>query len=50
MKVFKQVGAPPAPVKERAYPKLVSQGGDAEKYCMLKLRVVETIFDSIAVC
>ena len=31
-------------MKERAYPKIVAQGGDAERYGVLKLRVVETIF------
>ena len=44
MKMFKQVRAPPAHVKERAYPKIVAQEGDAEKFGELKFRIDETIF------
>ena len=29
---------------EKAYPKIVAQGGDAERYGTLKFRVVEIIF------
>ena len=44
MKMFKQKGAPPSHVKERAYPKLVFQEVDVERYGELKFRMDETIF------
>ena len=44
VKMFKQKRAPPAHVKEKAYPKRVTQGGDAERYGELKFRIDETIF------
>ena len=43
-KMFKQVRAHPAHVKERAYPKTVTQGGDAERYGEFKFRIDDTIF------
>ena len=42
VKMFK--GAPPADVKEKAYPKLVTQGGDEERYGELRFIINETIF------
>ena len=42
--MFNQVQAPPAHVKERAYPKTITQGGDAERYGEIKFRIDETIF------
>ena len=36
VKIFKQVRASPAHVKERAYPKIVAQVGDAESCGKLK--------------
>ena len=42
--MFNQVQAPPAHVKERAYPKTITQGGDAERYIEMKFRIDETIF------
>ena len=44
VKMFKQVGAPPSHVKERAYPKQVAQEGDVERYGELKILKDETIF------
>ena len=44
VKMFKQVRAPPAHVKERAYPKIVTQRGDVERYGELNFRIDETIF------
>ena len=44
MKMFKQVRVPPAHVKERAYPKTVTQGGGVERYGELNFRIDETIF------
>ena len=44
VKMFKQVRVPPAHVTERAYPKLVDQECDAEKYDELKFRPDEIIF------
>ena len=43
-KMFKQVGAPPSHVKERAYPKKIAQEGDVERYRELKFRMDETIY------
>ena len=48
MKKFKQVRAPPAHVKENAYPKQVTQEGDAERYAELRFRIDETIFAAYA--
>ena len=42
--MFKQVRAPPAHLKQRAYPKSVAQECDVERYGDLKLRIHETIF------
>ena len=44
MKPFKQVRAPPAHVKEKAFPKQVTQTGDVKRYVELKFDVDETIF------
>ena len=44
VKMFKQVQAPRANVKERVYPKSVAQEGDVEKYGGLRFRIDETIF------
>ena len=44
VKMIKQVRSPPAHVKERAYPKIVTQRGDAERYGELNFRIDETIF------
>ena len=44
VKMFKPVRAPPSHVKERAYPKRVSQEGDVERYGELKIRKDETMF------
>ena len=46
MKMFKQVRAPPSHVKERAYPKQVTQEGDVERYGGMKIRKDDTIFVS----
>ena len=43
VKMFKQMRAPPAHVKERACPKSVTQKGDVERYGELKFRIDETI-------
>ena len=48
MKKFKQVRAPPAHVKENAYPNQVTQEGDAERYAELRFRIDETIFAACA--
>ena len=42
--MFNQVQVPPAHVKQRAYPKTITQGGDAERYGEMKFRKDETIF------
>ena len=43
--VFKQIRAPPCHVKERAYPKQVTQEGDVQRYGGMKMiRKEETIF------
>ena len=43
--MFKQIGAPPGHVKDRTYPKQVTQEGDAQRYGGLKtIRKDETIF------
>ena len=42
--MFKQVRAPLAHDKERAYPKTEAQGGDDERYSELQFRIGETIF------
>ena len=45
VKMFKQVRAPPSHVKERAYPKQVTQEGDVQRYGGVKMiRKDETIF------
>ena len=44
VKMFKQVRAPPAHVKERAYPKQVAQEGDVERYGDLNFKIDEIIF------
>ena len=44
VKTFKQMGAPPAHVKERAYPKSVAQGGDVERYGELNFRTEDSVF------
>ena len=45
MKMFKQLSSPPGHVKERIYPKLVNQDGDAQRYGGLIARKKdETIF------
>ena len=45
VKVFRQVSSPPGHVKERIYPKLVSQDGDVQRYGGLKaIKKDETIF------
>ena len=44
MKMFKQMRAPPSHVKERAYPKQVSQDGDVKRYGGMKFRKNEAIF------
>ena len=45
MKMFKQKRAPPSHVKERAYPKQVTQEGDVQRYGGMKMiRKDETIF------
>ena len=45
VKIFKQIRAPPGHVKDRAYPKQVTQEGDAQRYGGLKtIRKDETIF------
>ena len=44
VEMFKQVPAPPAHVKERAYPKQVKQEGDLEQYAYFKFKIEETIF------
>ena len=43
VKMFKEEQAARAHVKERAYPKTVTQGGDVERYRELKFRIDETI-------
>ena len=44
VKMFKQVLATSSHVKERAYPKQVTQEGDVERYGGMKIRKDETIF------
>ena len=45
VKMFRQVSSPPGHVKERIYPKLVNQDGDAQRYSGLKaIKKDETIF------
>ena len=45
VKMFRQVSSPPGHVKERIYPKLVNQDGDAQRYGGLKaIKKDETIF------
>ena len=45
VKIFRQLTTPPGHVKERIYPKLVNQDGDAQRYGGLKaIRKDETIF------
>ena len=45
VEIFRQVKAPPGHVKERAYPKLVNQEGDVQRYGGLKaIKEDETIF------
>ena len=44
VRMFEQVRAPPAHVKERVFTKKVVQGGDAERYGELKFRIDETFF------
>ena len=45
VKMFKQIGAPPFHVKERAYPKQVTQEGDVQRYGGMKInKKDETIF------
>ena len=44
VKMFKQVRAPPAHVKERAYPKQVAQEGDVERFGDLNFKIDEIIF------
>ena len=43
LKMFKQVRAPPAHVKE-TYPKLVAHEGDVERYGGLRFQIDEIIF------
>ena len=43
VKKFKQVQAPPAHVKERAYPKQVAQECDVERYGAIMFKIDETI-------
>ena len=44
VKMFKQIQAPPAHVKQRTYPKSVAQEGDDERCAGLRFRKDETIF------
>ena len=45
VKIFRQLTTPPGHVKERVYPKLVNQDGDAQRYGGLKaIKKDETIF------
>ena len=45
VKMFRQLSSPPGHVKERVYPKQVSQEGDAQRYSELKaIKKDETIF------
>ena len=44
VKIFKQMRAPSAQVKERAYPKQVAQEGDVERYGELQFKIHETFF------
>ena len=45
VKMFRQISSPPGHVKERIYPKLVNQDGDAQRYGGLKaIKKDETIF------
>ena len=45
VKMFRQVATPPSHVKDRTYPKLVSQDGDVQRYGGLKaIKKDETIF------
>ena len=45
VKIFRQLTTPPGHVKERVYPKLVNQGGDAQRYGgLIAIKKDETIF------
>ena len=45
VKIFRQVTTPPGHVKERVYPKLVNQDGDAQRYGgLIAIKKDETIF------
>ena len=45
VKMFRQVATPPSHVKDRTYPKLVSQDGNVQRYGGLKaIKKDETIF------
>ena len=45
MKMFERIRAPPGHVKDRAYPKQVTQEGDVQRYGGMKMtRKDETIF------
>ena len=45
VKMFKQLSSPPGHVKERIYPKLVNQDGDAQRYGgLIAIKKDETIF------
>ena len=45
VKMFKQLSSPPGHVKERIYPKLVNQDGDAQRYGgLIAIKKGETIF------
>ena len=49
LKMFRQIRAPPGPVKDRAYPKQVPQEGDVQRYGGMKTtRKDETIFAAYA--
>ena len=49
VKIFKQLTTPPGHVKERVYPKLVNQDGDAQRYGGLTaIKKDETIFAAYA--
>ena len=43
VKMFKQVRAPPAHVRERAYPKLVAQETDVDRYVDLKFKIYDNM-------
>ena len=46
VEMFKQVRAHPCHVKERAFPKQVTQDGDVERYGGIKIRKDDTILDA----